>query len=165
MRSLTTSSTITYSNVPIPIIPLAHTHSNHPPDYHPAKYTIPSNTSGQLLPNPILFQTLNSPRHQLYSQNHHFSLKTQSHIYKVLQKGWASATISRYSSTVKDFIQFCDLEDIPNHLRLPADEFVLCTFAASSAGKHAGNMARGRISAIKTWHTIHNIAWKGSAQL
>ncbi|KAF8808611.1 hypothetical protein BYT27DRAFT_7255254 [Phlegmacium glaucopus] len=26
-------------------------------------------------------------------------------------------------------------------------------------------MAQGQISTIKTWHTIHNIAWKGSAQL
>ncbi|KAF8809142.1 hypothetical protein BYT27DRAFT_7095095, partial [Phlegmacium glaucopus] len=74
-------------------------------------------------------------------------------------------TISCYSSTVKDFICFCDLEDIPNQLQLLADEFVLCTFAASSVGKHAGNTARGQISAIQTWHTIYNVIWKGSAPL
>ncbi|KAF8797829.1 hypothetical protein BYT27DRAFT_7041133, partial [Phlegmacium glaucopus] len=86
-------------------------------------------------------------------------------IYNVLQKGWANVTINRYSSTIREFTRFCDSEDIPNHLRLPADEFVLCAFAASSAGRHAGNTARGRISAIKAWHTIHNVEWKGSARL
>ncbi|KAF8800145.1 hypothetical protein BYT27DRAFT_7227622 [Phlegmacium glaucopus] len=36
---------------------------------------------------------------------------------------------------------------------------------SSSAGRHSGNTAQGRISTIKTWHTIHNIEWKGSTQL
>ncbi|KAF8804299.1 DNA breaking-rejoining enzyme, partial [Phlegmacium glaucopus] len=86
-------------------------------------------------------------------------------IHKVLQKGWADVTINRYSSALQEFMRFCDLENIPNHFRLPADEFVLCAFAASSAGKHAGDTARGKISAIKAWHTIHNVVWKGSARL
>ena len=47
----------------------------------------------------------------------------------------------------------------------PADEFVLCTFMASSFGRHAGGTPRSRLSALKAWHATHNIEWKGSSRL
>jgi hypothetical protein len=42
---------------------------------------------------------------------------------------------------------------------------VLCAFAASSLGKHAGGTPRGHLSALKAWHTAHNVSWNGSARL
>lgn len=82
-----------------------------------------------------------------------------------IQGSWAESTLKRYSGTIKQFIRFCDSERIPEHLRFPADEFVLCAFAASSFGRHAGGTPRSRLSALKVWHATHNVEWKGSSRL
>ena len=50
-------------------------------------------------------------------------------------------------------------------MHFPADEFVLCVFAASSAGVHSRNTPQNRLSALKAWHITHNMEWKGSSRL
>jgi hypothetical protein len=93
------------------------------------------------------------------------SPQAKNHVTQAIQGGWANSTIKRYSGTIKQFIRFCDAERVPEHLRFPADEFVLCAFAASSFGKHAGGTPRSRLSALKAWHLAHNVEWKGSSRL
>jgi hypothetical protein len=93
------------------------------------------------------------------------SSHTKDHVMQAIQNGWANSTLKRYSGAIKQFIHFCDVERVPDHLRFPADEFVLCAFAASSFGKHAGGTPRSRLSALKAWHTAHNVKWNGSARL
>ncbi|KAF8803103.1 hypothetical protein BYT27DRAFT_6743692 [Phlegmacium glaucopus] len=167
MRSLTTSSANSHFITPIP-----NSLYSHAKDPHTTSLTLVTKSSTPLitssshvLSHPVIFQAPDALQLHIQPHNHHLSINTQRHIHKVLQKGWADVTINRYSSALQEFMRFCDLENIPNHFRLPADEFVLCAFAASSAGKHAGDTARGKISAIKAWHTIHNVVWKGSARL
>ena len=93
------------------------------------------------------------------------SKHAKSHVTQAIQGGWAESTLRRYTGTIKQFIRFCDAERVPEHLRFPADEFVLCAFAASSFGRHAGGTPRSRLSALKAWHTTHNVEWKGSTRL
>ena len=93
------------------------------------------------------------------------STHVKGYITKAIQSSLAESTLKRYSGTIKQFIRFCDAERVPDHLRFPADEFVLCAFAASSLGKHAGSTPRSRLSALKAWHVAHNVEWKGSARL
>jgi hypothetical protein len=97
--------------------------------------------------------------------NRLLSSRSRHHISRAIRNSWASSTVRRYSGAIKQFIQFCDAEGIPDHLRFPADEFVLCAFAASSAGVHARSTPRNRLSALKAWHVVHNMDWKGSARL
>ncbi|KAJ6594951.1 hypothetical protein B0H19DRAFT_1247586 [Mycena capillaripes] len=66
---------------------------------------------------------------------------------------------------VDEFLGFCAIEGVPSKFQLPADEFVLCAFAASSAGVHAGSTVRNKIAALKAWHTAQNAEWKGSSRL
>ena len=72
---------------------------------------------------------------------HNDSLMLSSHtkdsITRAIHAGWAESTLKRYTGTIKQFIHFCDAERVPEHLRFPTDEFVLCAFAASSVKKHA----------------------------
>ena len=75
------------------------------------------------------------------------------------------STIRHYSSAIDQFMEFCDSEGVPDHLRFPADEFILCAFAASSIGKHARSTAQSRLAALKAWHIAHNLEWKGSSRL
>ena len=93
------------------------------------------------------------------------SLQSRQHITRAIQNGWANSTIRRYSGAIDQFIEFCDAESVPDRLRFPADEFVLCAFAASSIGKHARSTAQGRLTALKAWHIAHNLEWKGSSRL
>ena len=84
---------------------------------------------------------------------------------EAIQGGWAASTLKRYAGAVDQFTRFCDMEGIPDHLRFPADEFVLCAFAASSVRRHSANTPRNRLAALKAWHLAHNMEWKGSARL
>jgi hypothetical protein len=94
-----------------------------------------------------------------------FSSHATNHVTQALQSAWADSTLKRYTGAIKQYILFCDAERIPQHLRFPADEFVLCAFAASSFRRHAGGTPRSRISALKAWHITHNVEWKGSSRL
>ena len=93
------------------------------------------------------------------------SAHTVHRVTRAIQGAWASTTLRRYSGAVRQFLLFCDRECVPADLRFPADEFVLCAFAASSLGRHAGGTPKARLSALKAWHTSHNVEWKGSARL
>lgn len=93
------------------------------------------------------------------------SSQARDHVTRAIRGAWADSTLKRYTGAIKQYILFCDTERVPEHLRFPSDEFILCAFAASSFGKHAGGTPRSRISALKAWHVAHNVEWKGSARL
>jgi hypothetical protein len=94
-----------------------------------------------------------------------FSLRAKARVAQAIQNGWAKSTVNRYAGSVRIFLRFCDMERVPEHLRFPADEFVLCAFAAASIGKHARGTPSGHLSALKAWHVAHNLEWQGSARL
>jgi hypothetical protein len=93
------------------------------------------------------------------------SSQTKDCVTRAIRGSWADSTLKRYTGTIKQYIKFCDTERVPERLRFPADEFILCAFAASSFGRHAGGTPRSRISALKAWHTTHNVEWRGSSRL
>lgn len=93
------------------------------------------------------------------------STRSKEHVTQAIRSSLAKSTVRRYSGTIKQFIRFCDQEQVPAHLRFPADEFLLCAFAASSLGRHARSTSRSRLSALKAWHVAHNMEWKGSPRL
>jgi hypothetical protein len=110
----------------------------------------------------------------LFAQNPFFSVRESSLMLSdrardavdmAIRGSWAETTLSRYMGAIKQFIRFCDAERVPEHFRFPADEFVLCAFAASSFGRHTGATPRARLSALKAWHLAHNVEWKGSTRL
>nr|GAT47546.1 predicted protein [Mycena chlorophos] len=86
-------------------------------------------------------------------------------VQSVLEHGWATSTAGNYGSAVARFRAFCRRESIPVSLQLPAHEFVLCAFAASGAGSHAGSTARKNISALKAWHVVNDRPWLGGPRL
>ena len=109
-----------------------------------------------------------TPRHSFFDVENNSSLlspHSRHRVTKAIRNGWAKSTVKRYSSSIKQYIRFCDMEAIPEHLRFPADEFVLCAFAASSAGVYARSTPRNQLSALKAWHIAHNLSWNGSSRL
>ncbi|KAJ6506880.1 hypothetical protein C8R45DRAFT_1060302 [Mycena sanguinolenta] len=89
---------------------------------------------------------------------------TQKWLYHVIPLNFES-TLANYGNTVDRFIAFCSAEGVPVDLHVPADEFVLCAFAASSAGTQTGSTARNNVAALKTWHVAQNVEWRGGARL
>ena len=141
--SRSTDHPVTPSSQPILSQPLTCTYHPHPP--------APSRTSHS-------FFNIDNDSLLLSGQ-------ARDHVTRAIQGGLADVTLKRYSGTIRQFIRFCNKERIPQRLRFPADEFVLCAFAASSLGKHAGSTPRARLSALKAWHVTHNLEWNGSPRL
>ncbi|KDN36472.1 hypothetical protein RSAG8_10810, partial [Rhizoctonia solani AG-8 WAC10335] len=77
----------------------------------------------------------------------------------------APSTQANYRSTWKQFLAFCDAHHVPQKFRFPADEMVLCAFAASHARISSGGTAANRIAGLKTWHALANMAWNGGPRL
>jgi hypothetical protein len=163
MRSLTQCSADVRVVIPVPstlatpLISSSFSTHTHPPTHQVA---------------PVLHQlqsTTSSPDHQPFfdvvDETRLLSLQSRSHVSQAIQSGWANSTIKRYSGAIKQYIRFCDDEGIPDHLRFPADEFVLCAFAASSIRRHARSTPSNRLSALKAWHIAHNMEWRGSVRL
>jgi hypothetical protein len=82
-----------------------------------------------------------------------------------LKNTWSPSTFSAYSRSIKFFTSFCNTQKIPAKTRFPASEFLLCAFAASKAGHLSGKTIQNHLTALKAWHHIHNVEWKGGTYL
>jgi hypothetical protein len=166
MRSFVQSSASASIMAPAPVKtpPLvSYTHRKGGPDHHTSPFGCQLTSAAHethAAPPPSVHPFFDVRNDSLLLSAH-----ARSHVTQAIQKGWADSTLRRYSGTIRQFIRFCDAERVPIHLWFPADEFVLCAFAASSCGRHAGGTPRSRLSALKAWHVAHNVKWNGSARL
>jgi hypothetical protein len=166
MRSMTLTSADTpsvfLSPGALPVTPLRNPHLSSHWHTHPR---VQHGTTA--LPQPP-FSPPSSDHSSFFdvaSDTHLLSPQSRYHVTQAIRSGWAGSTIKRYSGAIKHYITFCDAEGVPAHLRFPADEFVLCAFAASSIGRHTRSTPSNRLSALKAWHIAHNLEWKGSSRL
>jgi hypothetical protein len=82
-----------------------------------------------------------------------------------MRDGLAQSTRKQYAGGVSAFLSFCDESSIPDHLRLPANEFLLCAFAASKAGRQGRQSVRNAMSGLRAWHIEQGVQWNGRLQL
>ena len=173
MRSLTHSSA--GLSIPTPFISSLSSHIATNTSMLPEFVSLPCRSTPQTrhgvvdshnlsaAPNPM---TINRPSFfDVGSNSALLSARAKNGVTHAIHNSWSKTTLGRYTGAIQQYIDFCITENIPENLRFPADEFVLCAFAASSAGKHAGSTPRARLSAIKAWHLAHNMEWKGSSRL
>jgi hypothetical protein len=167
MRSFTLSSAgITVNPSSTTFTPLCVSPRDAPTP--PVSSIYPQNHHNTFVSTQPHISTTTPINHSFFSIDDHspsLSQTSKSRVNQAIQSGWAQTTIKRYSGSIRRFIRFCDDEGIPDHLRFPADEFVLCAFAASSVGKHTRGTARSYLSALKAWHIAHNMEWRGSTRL
>ncbi|KAJ7112459.1 hypothetical protein C8R43DRAFT_903651 [Mycena crocata] len=83
-------------------------------------------------------------------------------INHALNHAWAKSTLDKYGNSLHAFWRFCDEEMVTLDQRLPANEGLLCSFAASRVGEIAGITARG---AVKAWHIINDAPWLGGIRI
>ena len=96
---------------------------------------------------------------------HYLSGSLQLNLQHTIRNAWQKSTLNKYESGINRFIAFCENENIPSAYRLPASEFLLCTFAASSAGIRAGETISGDLAAVRAWHIINDVPYNGGLQL
>jgi hypothetical protein len=133
----------------LPTIPARVTMANSPLNHH----------------FPTSLNTTQTPFFAIDERLHYLPPQILSQINQAIQNSWSKSTVYRYSGAICQFISFCNSLHIPQHLCFPANKLVLCAFAASSTGKHAGSMPHACLSALKACHTAHNLEWKGSTWL
>ena len=118
----------TWDDAPSPQcnFPLLHTPvtPQHKWRFHPYQSDMCSPANTLLTPPSLSF---NSPSHR-------FSNRVQNSITQALENGWAKSTLASYLQHVTHFLAFCKQEQVPATLQFPADEFILCTYAASNTG-------------------------------
>jgi len=84
---------------------------------------------------------------------------------QALENGWAKSMLAGYACHVTHFLNFCKQEQVPSALKFPADEFVLCAYAASDAGHISASTIQNRLSGLKAWHNAHGAPWNGGLRL
>lgn len=125
------------------------------------------------LPPPLMSDSLLAPTHA-FSQalsSVQTSLATPlssgatAKVDLALAHAWTDSTLVKYRSAVELFLSFCDRENIPRALRLPASDNLLCAFIASNVGLVSGSTVQGYLAVLKAWHVFHNKPWLGSDRL
>ncbi|KAF8449204.1 hypothetical protein L210DRAFT_3340666, partial [Boletus edulis BED1] len=93
------------------------------------------------------------------------SAPSTAKINLALSHAWAESTSAKYQASVDTFLQFCEVELVPPHLRLPASDNLLCAFAASKVGSVSAGIVQGYLAGIKAWHILNNKPWLGSLRI
>lgn len=108
-----------------------------------------------------------NPIHVKHRRTHNTALSEEAKqkIRRAISHAWADTTIDKYARSLDAFHAFCDFEGVTRAQRLPANEFLLCAFAASRLGEIAGGTAKNAISAVKAWHVLEDVDWEGGLRL
>ena len=106
--------------------------------------------------------TPENPRNALDDTGHPTNLKEEDlrRISNVLEEAYAPSTRGTYSMGLFAFHLFCDLKDIKERHRSPADPTVLASFISLLAGIYAGSTIKNFVYGVRAWHIIHGMAWK-----
>lgn len=96
---------------------------------------------------------------------HPYKLQHSSEVKAIIQHAWKPSTRRAYSIAVRQFVDYCYVNAIPNHEALPASETLLCDFASSFSGRVAGRTVSAKCDAIRAWHIENGYAYQGGLQL
>ncbi|KIJ58034.1 hypothetical protein HYDPIDRAFT_103399, partial [Hydnomerulius pinastri MD-312] len=98
--------------------------------------------------------------------NDQVALSALSKVQFALDHAWADSTLSKYRGVIEQFHGFCQSEQIPMQLRLPASEDLLCAFAVSYMNPDSsGDTVQNHLAAVKAWHIYNNARWLGGVRL
>jgi hypothetical protein len=93
------------------------------------------------------------------------SKASQDKLEAAFRNAWAPSTLKAYNGAVRDFLAFCDKEGIDQKYPFPAEEVVLCAFAASGTGRLSGGTVQKQITGLEAWHVVQNVGWRESEHL
>ena len=80
-------------------------------------------------------------------------------LISVINISWQPATREAYGAGLLVFHVFCDIRQIPEDFRCPADPLLILTFISSCAGSYSGKTLANYSYAVRAWHTLHGAHW------
>ncbi|GLB45929.1 putative DNA breaking-rejoining enzyme [Lyophyllum shimeji] len=89
------------------------------------------------------------------------SPRLQRKIFENLLLATSDSTRQSYGAGLLRFTQFCDREEIPENLRMPASTILLSAFIADAIGKCTGNCIRNWLNGLRLWHLYNLADWHG----
>ncbi|KAJ7220175.1 hypothetical protein GGX14DRAFT_532819 [Mycena pura] len=98
------------------------------------------------------------------SSRRHIPPRDQAMAFAEISNGLCKKSLSTYAAGLLRFTQWCDARNIPEHLRMPADPFLLVCFTASVAGSASGACAKNWLNGLAYWHHINLAPWHGDAE-
>ncbi|KAJ3764936.1 hypothetical protein FB446DRAFT_795556 [Lentinula raphanica] len=142
-----------------------HLHATHKPQPKYQKIRTSSLTNTNSLRPPVPAKDRIHAWLSPYSieQKSNILKSTPAHILRdaelLVGSGLSNSTKSTYAAGILRWQQFCDSENIPEDLRMPASDILLAGFVGRHAGKHPGSTIRTWISGIRSWHILNHAPW------
>ena len=78
-------------------------------------------------------------------------------VFNVMSNAWAESTRESYSSGILVYHVFCDVRNIPEESRAPANQTTITSFIVSLAGSYSGSAISYHINSIRAWHILHSL--------
>ncbi|KIJ49737.1 hypothetical protein M422DRAFT_160354 [Sphaerobolus stellatus SS14] len=88
--------------------------------------------------------------------------KALGEILRVMEKGWATGTLSTYGSGLLLFHVFCNERNIDDIARCPANPTLLLAFVAACSGYYSGSTIANSLHRVRAWHLLHGAKWAPS---
>ncbi|KAJ7147069.1 hypothetical protein C8R43DRAFT_890306, partial [Mycena crocata] len=82
-------------------------------------------------------------------------------IYDKLLLATVVETREAYGAGLLRYHQYCDREGVGEHVRMPADRFLLAAFVAEAIGSCTGKCIRNWLSGLRLWHLFNDAEWHG----
>ncbi|KIY47847.1 DNA breaking-rejoining enzyme, partial [Fistulina hepatica ATCC 64428] len=79
-----------------------------------------------------------------------------------LASAFSETTRSSYGAGLLRFHQFCDLHNIPESRRMPADVTLISAFLGCWSSHVSGSAINNWLSGLKAWHDINQQPWLGN---
>nr|GAT43274.1 predicted protein [Mycena chlorophos] len=115
-----------------------------------------------LLPAPMRLLGWSTTFGLSFIANHpHIPAEEQAKARAAIVNSLALASLSSYAAGPLRFTQFCDRIAVPEHLRMPAEPYLLCCWIADSIGSHGLSSAKGWLNGVAFWHHVNLAPWYG----
>ena len=81
-------------------------------------------------------------------------------VFDVMSNAWAESTRESYSSGILVYHVFCDMRNISEELRAPANQVTITSFIVSLAGSYSGSTISNYVNGVRAWHVLHGLEWR-----
>ncbi|KAF8836513.1 hypothetical protein BDN67DRAFT_879765, partial [Paxillus ammoniavirescens] len=143
-------------------ITMSHTPDPKPHPYKPDLTPLPSILRPHCLARQrlLMWQPASAPPRSAQSNNDKSLLEREiERILTVIGASWSESTKELYGTGLLIFHVYCDINNIPDHLRAPVSTNTFAAFLSSCAGAYSGSTIANYAAAIKAWHLLHGMEW------
>ena len=81
-------------------------------------------------------------------------------IEAIIAHAWELDTHTTYTSSLLNYMVFCDKKGIPKVDRTPVSQLLLMSFILTLAAAYSGSAISNYVCGIQAWHLLHGIPWR-----